>query len=156
MRKRIITQAEQPGPSPDSWIDLERVADVEITSEDSEHPIEQAVLPPGGRGWRAAGPGPQTIRLLFGEAQSIRLIELEFNEPDVERTQEFTIGWASEPGGPLAEVVRQQWNFSPNGATREVEQLRVDLPGVAVLELTVTPDVAGGQARASLARLRLA
>ena len=41
MRKRIILTAQQHPPIPDSdWLDLERLAEVEITSEDPAHPIE--------------------------------------------------------------------------------------------------------------------
>ena len=40
------------------------LAQVEITS-DPTHPIEAALLADRTGGWRAAGPGEQTIRLLF-------------------------------------------------------------------------------------------
>jgi hypothetical protein len=52
-------------------------------------------------------------------------------------------------------VVRQQWNFSPSGATREAEDYRVELTGVNVLALDVVPSIAGGPALASVAELRL-
>jgi hypothetical protein len=52
-------------------------------------------------------------------------------------------------------IVRRQWNFSPAGATSEVADYRVDLPGVVVVELTSFRPW-GGEARASLAALRLA
>jgi len=51
--------------------------------------------------------------------------------------------------------VRQQWNFSPPQTTREVETYRVDLVDVTILELVIVPDRSGGEARASLAQLRL-
>jgi hypothetical protein len=37
-------------------------------------------------------------------------------------------------------VARQQWNFSPNGATEELEDYKVDLHGVTSLELRIDPD----------------
>ena len=41
MRKRTITPAQPETTSPDDeWLDLETLADVEITSEDAAHPIE--------------------------------------------------------------------------------------------------------------------
>ena len=46
MRKRVIghgpreVAAVEPG-----WLDLERLAQVEITSEDVDHPIESALIP---------------------------------------------------------------------------------------------------------------
>jgi hypothetical protein len=49
-----------------------------------------------------------------------------------------------------------QYNFSPHDTTAERENYSVDLDGVTHLELTIIPDVSGGPARASLARLRLA
>jgi hypothetical protein len=71
MRKRIITPVQQETASPDlEWLNMERLAEVEIASEDAAHPIESALLPVRASGWRAAGPGKQTIRLLFDYPQS--------------------------------------------------------------------------------------
>jgi len=52
--------------------------------------------------------------------------------------------------------VRQQYNFSPPGMSRELEDYVVDLDGLTMLELSIIPDISGGGARASLAQLRLA
>jgi hypothetical protein len=52
--------------------------------------------------------------------------------------------------------LRQQYNFSPPGETREVENYEVDLDGVTALELKIVPDISGGSARASLTKLRVA
>ena len=81
---------------------------------------------------------------------------LHFAEPAAARTQEFVVRWAAGPGRQVHEVVRQMWTFSPGGATHETEDYRVDLWQVTALELTITPDIAGGDARASLAEMRLA
>jgi len=54
------------------------------------------------------------------------------------------------------EIVRQQYNFSPATNTRELEDYTVNLDDVLILEINITPDISGGNARASLARLRLA
>ena len=51
--------------------------------------------------------------------------------------------------------MRQQWNFSAPSSTREVEDFRVELSDVTVLELTIVPDISGGAARASLKSLHL-
>lgn len=158
MRKRIIPSAAEAGgpPSGVNWMDLADVAEVEITSEDPEHPIESALVPGGSSGWRASGSGEQTIRLLFSQPQQVQRIWLQFNEPTVERTQEFVVSWSPDGGLTRHEVRRQQWNFSPNGATQQTEDLRVELTGVTVLELSIVPDISGGTAHASLAGLRLA
>jgi hypothetical protein len=157
MRKRIIghgpreVAAAEPG-----WLDLDLLAQVEITSEDADYPIESALIPGTGLGWRAAQPGEQLIRLLFDEPRSLRRIHLMFHEGEQERTQEFVLRWSADGGQSYREIVRQQYNFSPPGATREVEDYEIDLDGVTVLELKIVPDISGGRARASLAQLRVA
>jgi hypothetical protein len=55
---------------------------------------------------------------------------------------------------PLREVNRQQWTFSPQGSTEEVEDYRVTLDDVVVLELAIIPDTGNG-VHASLVRLRV-
>ncbi|MDV6032757.1 MAG: carbohydrate-binding protein [Phycisphaera sp. RhM] len=158
MKKRIISNAEQQAAElPEGgWLDLATLADVEVTSEAPAHPIESALLPGRGSLWRAAEPGEQTIRLVFTSPQRIQRIALEFVEPLTVRTQQFVLSWSSDGGQSYRELVRQQWNFSPQGATQESEEYRVDLSNVTALELKLTPDVSGGEARATLARLRLA
>lgn len=154
--RKTVTPASQPPQPGEDWLDLDALAQVEITSEDDNHPIEGALVPGKGDGWRAAGPGEQTIRLLFDEPQRVRRIRLEFAEPAVERTQEFVLRWARAGEEPGREIVRQRWNFSPGGATSEAEEYEVDLPDATVLEVSIIPDVSGTDARASLALLRLA
>jgi hypothetical protein len=155
MRKRIISQVQQETASLDlEWLNIERIAEVEITSEDAAHPIESALLP-GRSGWRAADPGKQTIRLIFDSPQKIQRIWINFVERSAERTQEYVLRWSPDGGQSFREIVRQQWNFSPRGASSETEDLHVDLPAVTVLELIIIPDISGGNAFASLAQLRL-
>lgn len=157
MRKRIIAPVQQATASPDQdWLNVEGLAEVEITSEDAAHPIEAALLPGGASGWRAAGPGKQTLRLLFARPQRLRRIWLNFVETGTERTQEYVLRWSADGGQSFREIVRQQWNFSPQGATSETEDHHVDLPAVTVLELSIIPDTSGGNAFASLAQMRLA
>ena len=157
MRKRIVAPREQESTAAEGdWLDLESLAEVEVTSEDVDHPIEEAVLPGDGAGWRAAAPGKQTIRLLFTRPQRLKRICLSYVEPATPRTQEYVLRWSADGGRSYREIVRQQWNFSPEGATSETEDHRVDLPAVTALELSIVPDIGGGDACASLARLRLA
>jgi len=157
MRKRIIghgprdVKADEPG-----WLDIERLAQVEITSEDAGYPIESALIPGMGSGWRAAQPGEQTIRLRFDEPLRLKLIHLVFHEDEQERTQEFVLRWSPDGGQSYRDIVRQQYNFSPPGAAREVEDYDIALDGVTALELKIVPDISGGSAQASLAQWRLA
>ena len=157
MRKHFIVPDEGHKATPEpQWLNLEALADVEITSEDDAHPVESALLPGRGSGWRAAEPGKQIIRLRFVEPQRLRRIHLDFFEANAERTQEYLLRWSADGGRSYRDIVRQQWNFSPQAATAEVEDHDVDLWGVTVLELSIVPDISGGNTPASLARLRLA
>jgi len=155
MRKHVLSPVPSTRPlSCHDWLDLERVARVEVTSEDASHPIESALLPEAESGWRAAQPGEQTIRLIFDQPQRLRRIWLLFIEPETPRTQEFVLRWSPD-GRSFQDIVRQQWNFSPGGATREAEDYHVELSGVTALELTIIPDQGRGDAHASLAQWRL-
>jgi hypothetical protein len=92
---------------------------------------------------------------VFDQPQSLRSIALLFEETETERTQEFVLRWSPDGGRSFREIVRQQWNFSPPNAIRELEEFQVSLSAVTVLELVITPDISRGAARASLATLRL-
>jgi hypothetical protein len=155
MRKHLITTIP-PAPSVDrKWLDIGSTAVVEVTSEDKANPIEAAILPTEKLGWRAAVPGAQTIRLLFDNPERLQEIRLEFEECEIERTQEFVLRWSPDAGHSYREIVRQQWNFSPPESVRETEDYAVDLSGVTALELHIVPNKSGGDARASLLTLRL-
>ena len=157
MRKRIIDRSsKEPSSADQNWLDLERLAQVEITSEDAGHPVESALTAGGGPGWLAGEPGEQTLRLVFDEPQALRQIQLVFEEEKRERTQEFVLRWSGDGGRSYREILRQQYTFSPPGATREIEDYVVNLQGVTVLELSIVPDISRGDARASLILLRLA
>ena len=158
MRKKIIQQESQTAPSlQQSWLDLERLARVEVTSEEETHPIEAALRDTAGNeeGWRAARPGRQTIRLVFDEPQQISHIRVLFLERERERTQEFTLRWQPAGSPSYREIVRQQYNFSPSHAAAESEEYAVEFHEVRAIELNITPDIGGGSACASLAQLRL-
>jgi hypothetical protein len=157
MRKQIITRKLHTSPPLDrEWLNLQTLASVEVTSEDEAFPIESALLPEKKRGWRAAEPGSQTVRLIFDQPQKVRHISLEFEENETQRTQEFSLRWSPDHGNSYREIVRQQWNFSSPHATREVEDYSVELSGVTVIDLTIEPDKDNYNARASLSSLRLA
>lgn len=156
MRKRIIAVQHDILPGDLNWLDLEDLAEIELTSENPLYPVESALLACEGPGWRAVEPGMQTIRLIFGKPQKIQRIRLVFTEFDADRTQEYVLRWAKGLGLPLQEIVRQQWNFSPKGANSETEIHYIELSGVAVLELMITPDINDNNAIASLKELRVA
>jgi hypothetical protein len=158
MRKRIVGPSRVRGrpQNAQAWLDLEQIATVEMTSEEPYFPIESVFSSEDGPGWRASQKGVQQIRIIFDQPISVRRIQLHFLELELERTQEFSIQWSSAEGGPPKEIIRQQWNFSPAGSTREVEDYEVSLDSVAVLELAITPDLTRREAPATLAQWRVA
>jgi hypothetical protein len=156
MKKTVISRPTKNANFPETklWLDLGTLADVEISSEDAIHPFETA-LSTDGSGWRASVPGPQVVRLVFHKPETIRHIHLEFSEANVERTQQFTL-IAQFSSMPPKEVVRQQWGFSPSGATSEIEDYIVDLQEVMALELQIDPGRHDKQCLASLDFIALA
>jgi hypothetical protein len=156
MRKRVIEPAARTAGAADpEWLDVEQLARVEVTSEDTAYPVEAALVPGREAGWRAAQPGEQTIRLVFDRPQRVTRIWLLFIEPDTARSQEFVLRWSPD-GRAFREIVRQQWNFGPPETIREAEDFHVDIAGATVLEHTFVRERSGGDARASLAQWRLA
>src|SRR5260370_26406524 len=122
------------------WLDLEEIATVEVTSEDPNFPIESALAAREGPGWRAAEPGKQIIRILLDNPRPLRRIRLEFSEPEIERTQEFTLRW-SPAGAPFSEILRRQCNFSPQASTNEIDDYQVQLKTASASEFTLKPDL---------------
>jgi len=158
MRKRLI-DLQPPATvsefSNGEWLNLPALAQVEVTSEAESYPIESALVPPTKDGWRAAEPGEQRIRLIFDEPQQITRVLLVFEEREKAKSHEFVLRWSDSIDGLYREIVRQQWNFSPAGAVREVEDYRVQLFHVKVLELIITA-IGGTEAIASLMQMRVA
>lgn len=165
MRKRLIAEGtERGGTAVDAqdsgaeWLDLDELAEVEISSEDPQFPIEDAFSRIPTAGWRASKTGPQTIRLIFEQPVKIRRIRIRFAESSVERSQEFAL-YAQSAAGGLREIRRQQFTFSPGGSTEELEDYAVELDSITGLELKIDPDRSHdpnqSQAYATLASLRL-
>jgi hypothetical protein len=110
-------------------------------------------LPPSD--WRAARDGEQAIHVDFATPVAIARVRLVFRERELQRTQQFTLSWIDGSGG-RREAVRQQFTFSPQGATEEVEEYTLNASSVARLEVRIVPDISGGAALAQLSEFRLA
>jgi len=157
MRKRMIKRdIQEASKKKYNWLNLATLAQVEISSEEETHPIESALVPGSGSGWRAAESGEQILRLLFDKPQKVALVRLAFQEETQERTQEFVLRWSSDGGQSYHDIARQQYNFSSPDSIRELEDYSVNLDGVTVLELCIIPDISRGSAHASLAEWRVA
>ena len=73
--RKTITQpvSKDTSRSSESWLNLDHLAQVEVTSEEAANPVESALIPGPGPGWRAEQPGEQSIQLLFDQPLSLRL-----------------------------------------------------------------------------------
>ncbi len=157
MRKRTAATEIAAGTAePGAWLDLALLARVEVSSEDPGYPIEAAVRHGPGPGWRAGGPGLQTVRLIFAQPQALRRVRLVFDEEAHPRTQELILSCSGDGGLSYREVLRQQHTFSPPAVAEAVEDYRVELDGVGVVMLQIIPDIGGRPLLASLAALQLA
>ena len=54
MRKRLSRRFEGCCGPDQGWLELDRLAVVEVTSEDKDYPVESALVADETRGWRAA------------------------------------------------------------------------------------------------------
>jgi hypothetical protein len=136
------------------WRHLQKNVEVALTSEDPESPIEGALRIEESGGWRAGGPGGQTISLTWPDPITINRIRLVFEEHSHARTREFVV--RATTGDGQREIVRQQFTFSPPGTTIEREEYATDLTEVSRLELAIIPAIDGGQAVATLREWRIA
>jgi hypothetical protein len=153
MKKTIapIATADAVG----TWVDLEAIADVSVSSEDPGHPIEN-VFQGRGEGWRAATPGAQRLALKFHAPTAVARVRLVFEERSRPRTQEFALDWRGVNESASRNVVRQQFTFAPSGASVESEDYTTDLRDVVQLELTIVPDISDSSAIATLKEWRVA
>ena len=159
LRKQIVPRrSSEPVPF-ENEISGADVATVQVTSEEADHPIDNAFdhnRGPGGSRWIAAEPGEQTLILLFDRPQTIRKIGLEVEDLAVSRTQELSVSVSSDGGRTYRELVRQEFNFSPPGATFEREIWSTAAAAVTHLRVEIKPDKGGRLGRATLTSLTLA
>ena len=153
VRKRIVSAESQRDE--DEWLSIEELAEIVVSSEDPDWPVDGALTRGSTRGWRAARPGTQVLRIHFDAPRTLSLIHLIFDESEWERVQEFAIRCSGDRGSTFRPLIRQQFTFSPAGATCEIEEYSVNVAGVTDLELRVVPDVSGRPMVATLTSLRL-
>jgi hypothetical protein len=131
------------------WLDLAAVADVTVVVGGRREPRVPGL-------WTTDRPGEQTIEIRFHDRTTVRRLRVVSSEVEQSRTQQMTI-WASLRGGERhREVVRQQFNFSPNGATEEVEEYALQLEDVSTIQVRVVPSIDGRPAVARVDDLRVA
>ena len=154
LRKRII------GPTPPvaaglpaDAIDIVREAEVLATSESEAHPLDNIVdgsTGPGSSQWVAGTAGPQTLIFKFDAPRHIAGLVYETEEKEVARTQEVSFEVSTDQGAHFREILRQEYNFSPDGSTFHREELAFDLPAATDLKMVIKPDKGNRDCRAKL------
>ena len=139
-------------------IDIAHCATIAYSSEDPAHPVENLLdgrSGPGGARWISARPDTaEHIVVEFDQPRSISRLIYEVEETTRERTQEVRVEASEDGGRTYRQILVQEYNFSPRGATFQREDQRVDLRQVARLRLTVVPNKSGS-GPATLTTLRL-
>jgi hypothetical protein len=158
MRKQILQSTPTSADASPGELDIAALATAFITSETTEHPIEQAFdgrRGPGGSRWVAATPGEQTLILAFDAPQRIHRVALEVEETEMDRTQELQLAVSGDGGQTYRELLRQEYTFSVPGTTFEREDWALDGAAVTHLRLWIKPDKSGRPCRASVTSLAL-
>ena len=158
LRKQITKPGRRTPDATTGEIDIAAVATVQVTSESPDHPIDHAFdlhRGPGGTRWIAGEPGEQTVTLAFDAPQTINQILLEVEEPEVARTQDLQLSLSCDGGRTYRELLRQEFNFSPDGTTFEREKWTVSAQEVTHLRLVIKPDKGSKPCRATLTSLVL-
>jgi F5/8 type C domain-containing protein len=139
-------------------IEIARCATIAYSSEDPANPVDHLLDGHSGRGatrWMSARPDTiEHIVLEFDRPQTISRLVYEVEEPARERTQEVRVEVSEDGGRSYRQIVVQEYNFSPGGATYHREELRFNLHGVTHLRLTIVPNKSGS-GMAILTALRL-
>jgi len=159
LRKQVIPKRSVESASFEREIPVVEVATVQVSSEQSDHPIDNVFdssRGPGGSRWIADEPGEQTLILVFDSPQTIRKVGLEVEELSMSRTQELSASFSSDGGRTYRELVRQEFTFSPPGTSFEREVWSVAAEGVTHLRIEIKPDKGGRVGQATLTSLSLA
>ena len=139
-------------------IDIAGCAAIAYTSEDPAHPVEHMLdgcCGPGAPRWMSARPDTtEHIVIEIDRPQTISGLVYEVEETTRERTQEVRVEASEDGGQSYRQILVQEYNFSPGGATYQREEQRFNLRQVTHLRLTIVPNKSGS-GTATLTALRL-
>jgi F5/8 type C domain len=139
-------------------IDIADCAAIAYTSEDPAHPVEHMLdgcCGPGAPRWMSARPDTtEHIVIEFDRPQTISGLVYEVEETTRERTQEVRVEASEDGGQSYRQILVQEYNFSPGGATYQREEQHFNLRQVTHLRLTIVPNKSGS-GTATLTALRL-
>jgi hypothetical protein len=158
LRKRPLEAEAATSARAAGEIDIAGCATIAYSSEDPAHPVEHMLdgrNGPGATRWVSARPDTvEHIVVEFDRPQAISRLLYEVEETLRERTQEVRLDVSEDGGQSYRQILVQEYNFSPRGATYQREEQRFNLRQVTHLHLTLVPNKSGS-GTASLTALRL-
>ena len=158
LRKRPLEADAATSGRAANEIDTVGCATVSYSSEDPAHPVEHMLggqSGPGATHWMSARPDTiEHIVLEFDRPQTISRLVYEVEEARRERTQEVRVEVSEDGARTYRQILVQEYNFSPRGATYQREEQRLDLDRVTHLRLAIVPNKKGS-GTATLTALRL-
>jgi hypothetical protein len=158
LRKRPLEAEAATSARAAGEIDIAGCATIAYSSEDPAHPVEHMLdgrNGPGATRWVSARPDTvEHIVVEFDRPQAISRLLYEVEETLRERTQEVRLDVSEDGGQSYRQILVQEYNFSPRGATYQREEQRFNLRQVTHLRLTLVPNKSGS-GTASITALRL-
>src|SRR6516165_7205527 len=159
LRKRQQLRADDAASaSVAGELDIASCATIAFTSEDPAHPVEHLLdgsSGPGAARWSSARADMiEQILVEFDQPQILSRLVYEVEETGRQRTQEVRVEVSEDGGRTYRQILVQEYNFSPAGATYQHEEQRLNLRHVSHLRLTIVPNK-NGSGRATLTALRL-
>ena len=158
LRKRPLEAEAAASGRAANEIDIVGRATISYSSEDPAHPVEHLLdgqSGPGATRWMSARADTiEHIVLEFDRPQTISRLVYEVEEATRERTQEVRVEVSEDGARTYRQILVQEYNFSPRGATYQREEQRLDLDRVTHLRLTIVPNK-NGSGTATLTALRL-
>lgn len=155
MRKKILKETPPAPRESGGGLDVPAIATALCTSELEGHPVEYMFDGRLDTRWVADADGEQTLILAFDTAQTLSRVALLIEERTERRTQELDLALSTDGGLTFREVVRQEFNFSPDGTTIQRQDWQLP-PGQPCthLRLHIRPDKSGA-GRATVTSLTL-
>jgi F5/8 type C domain len=158
LRKRPLEADGATSARTADEVDIASCATIAYSSENPAHPIEHLLdgrSGPGATRWISARPDViEQIVVEFDQPQTISRLVYEVEEAMRERTQEVRVEVSGDGGRTYRQILVQEYNFSPGGATYQREEQRLNLHQVSHLRLTIVPNK-NGSGTATLTSLRL-
>jgi hypothetical protein len=159
LRKRQQLRADDAASaSVAGELDIASCATIAFTSEDPAHPVEHLLdgsSGPGATRWTSArADTSEQILVEFDKPQIVSRLVYEVEEATRERTQEVLVEVSEDGGRTYRQILVQEYNFSPTGATYQRQEQRLNLRQASHLRLTIVPNK-NGSGTATLTSLRL-